>query len=302
MYADLCRRLADEPLAHEIVGTPRWQAPLQLLGALHYLALRDAIDPWTDVRRAMKEHRDELARLATRPVQTNEVQRAWLLLPCFLEVARRSGAETFDLLELGPSAGLNLLWDRYRYVYAGGGWGPADAAIELRGEERGEVPADLLTLQPRVRARVGIDLDPVDLTTDEGLLHLKSFVWADQHDRLKRLDRAAAALRQDPPDLVRGDLVELLPERLAARADDSLTVVFQTAVLGYVEEERRRAVYDAVETAGADGRLAFVSAGQPEDGSHVYWGVSVTVWPGGEREIVEHANFHGAWIEWIGSG
>ena len=295
----MCRRLAEEPLAHEIVGGHRWQAPLQLLGALHFLALRDAIDPWTDLRAILATHRKELRVLARRSVQTNEVQRSWMLLPCFLEVARRSGAETFDVLELGPSAGLNLVWDRYRYEYAQGPWGPRGAPVVLRGEERRAVPRALLELRPRVRERVGIDLKPLDLTNDEQLLHLKSFVWADQRERLERLDRAARELREDPPRLVRGDAVELLPRHLAARRDGALTLVFETAVLGYVEAERRRGVYDALAAAGAERPLAFVSAGQPADGAHTHYGISVTVWPGGERETVLHANFHGAWIEWI---
>ena len=55
-------------------------------------------------------------------MQTNEVQRAWGLLPAFLFVA---DGRPFDLLELGPSAGLNLLWDRYRFRYSSGTWGAA---------------------------------------------------------------------------------------------------------------------------------------------------------------------------------
>ena len=253
------------------------------------------------MRTTLATHHDELRTLAQRSVQTNEVQRSWMLLPCFLEVARRSGAETFDLLELGPSAGLNLVWDRYRYEYAHGTWGPPGAPVVLRGEERRAVPDVLLELQPRVRDRTGIDLEPVDLTDDEQLLHLKSFVWADQADRLERLERAARLLRSDPPRLVRGDVVELLPQYLAARSADALTVVFQTAVLGYVEGEQRRRVYDALDAAGAERPLAFVSSGQPADGTHTYYGLSVTVWPGAVREIVLHANFHGAWIDWVGA-
>jgi hypothetical protein len=108
-------------------------------------------------------------------VQTNEVQRCWMLLPCFLELARRTGFSTFDLIEFGPSAGLLLYWDRYRYRYEQGSWHDRDAPLELAGEERRPVPADLLAVQPVVRSRVGIDIEPVDVTTDEGALLLRSF-------------------------------------------------------------------------------------------------------------------------------
>ena len=70
------------------------------------------------------------------------------------------------------------------------------------------MPARLLALEPRVRGRIGVDLDPVDVTTDEGALRLRSFVWPGQEGRLERLDRAIEAVRREPPKLVRGDLVE----------------------------------------------------------------------------------------------
>jgi hypothetical protein len=296
----VCRRLAREPLVGEVLADARWDRPLQLLGALHYLALSDGLDPWRDPRPVLAERREWLRRfVAEHAVQTNEVQRSWMLLPCFLEAARRTGVEAFDLIELGPSAGLNLVWDGYRYRYAAGDWGDADSPLTLAGEERRGVPPALLALRPSVRRRVGIDIDPIDVTTDEGALLLKAFVWADQRERLERLDRAVEALRRHPPELVRGDFVDLLPAELERRSPDALTVVFQTATLGYVPAQRRQAVYAALDAAGAAGPLAFVSTGQPADRSDRHYGLSVTVWPGGDRTIVAHAGFHGQWLEWL---
>lgn len=283
-----------------ILDDARWDRPLQLLGGLHHLALSNGVDPWPDPRPLLAGRRDWLRRfVAEHGVQTNEVQRSWMLLPCFLEVARRSGAEAFDLIELGPAAGLNLVWDRYRYGYAAGEWGDARSLLRLAGEERRRVPRALLAVNASVRRRVGIDLDPIDVTADDGVLLLKAFVWADQRERLERMDRAVEALRRDPPELVRGDFVDLLPAELERRSPEALTVVFQTATLGYVPTERRKAVYEAIEAAGEAGPLAFVSTGQPVDGSDEHYGLSVTVWPEGERTIVAHAGFHGQWLEWL---
>jgi hypothetical protein len=252
------------------------------------------------VPEALVEHREALRAFVARGgVQTNEVQRSWLLLPCFLAVARATGAEAFDLVELGASAGLNLVWDRYRYGYRAGTWGQREARLKLTGEERTQVPGALLRLAPSVRSRVGVDLAPVDATTDEGARLLKSFVWPDQGWRLALLDRAIEALREDPPELVRGDLVEVLPDLLARRREGALTVVFQTAVLGYVDAERREGVYRALAAAGAAGPLAFVSTGQPNGDVHDYWGVWVQTWPGGERRLLARADFHGAWLDWL---
>jgi hypothetical protein len=222
-----------------------------------------------------------------------------MLLPCFLDVARVTGADAFDLIELGSSAGLNLVWDRYRYRYANGGWGPAEAALELGGDERGLVPRGLLALRPRVRRRIGIERDPIDVTRDEDALLLKSFVWADQHPRLDRLDRAIEALRRDPPELVRGDFVELLPDVLATTDGDGLTLVFQTASLGYGPPDARKRVGATLAEAGRNRRLAYVSSGRPLDRSDHYYGLWVTVWPGGEARVAAHAGFHGQWLEWL---
>jgi hypothetical protein len=148
-----------------------------LLAGLHYLALSEGLDPWSDPVPVLEQRREWLSRfVTTQAVQTNEVQRSWVLLPCFLEIARRTGVETFDLIELGPSAWLNLVWDRYRYRYEHGDWGDEAATLELAGEERRPVPAELLRLAPRVRQRRGIDLSPLDLTNPADTVLLKSLV------------------------------------------------------------------------------------------------------------------------------
>jgi hypothetical protein len=257
---------------------------------------------WNAIDETLVEHREFLRRIVRQQtVQTNEVQRCWMLLPCFLEIARRTHAPTFDLIELGPSAGLNLVWDQYRYRYAAGTWGPADVRLELSGEERRPIPAELIEQQPHIRSRTGIDINPIDATTDEGALLLRSFVWADQTWRLEQLDRAIASLRADPPELVKGDIADLLPRLLDARPRDSLTIVWQTAVLAYLPEERQKLVFDALRRAGDQGPLAYVAATTPSDGSETYYGMRLQMWPSdGEREDLANVDFHGAWLEWLG--
>jgi hypothetical protein len=234
--------------------------------------------------------------VATQGVQTNEVQRSWILLPLLLRVAQRNQAETFDLVELGPSAGLNLVWDRYRYEYEAGEWGREVAVLRFDGEERRPVPGQLLLLEPRVRGRIGIDRAPIDVTTADGARLLRSFVWAGQDDRMRRLDQAIEAVRADPPELVQGDYVEALPDVLAALPSDALTVVFQTASFGYIGDEGRARVREVLEEAGESRALAFISTGKPREGDD--WGLRLVYWPGGEREFAGHADFHGSWLRW----
>src|SRR5581483_2233042 len=230
-------------------------------------------------------------------VQTNEVQRTWALLPAFLAL----GHAELDLIELGPSAGLNLVWDRYRCRYEAGSWGAAGAALELQGEERLPVPASLLGRRVRVRRRRGVDRRPIDATTEEGARLLRSFVWADQDARLRRLDRAIEALRAAPPRLVAGDYVDALPELLADRVDGALVVVFQTASTIYLPAERYAALRGAL--ADAERPLAWISTrrrdemeSQLEEGFEL----ELACWPEQPPRVVARMGYHGQWLEWLG--
>jgi hypothetical protein len=296
----MCRRLAREPAVEAIVDDERWDRPLQLLGGLHYLALSEGADPWRDPVPVLHERREWLRRFLQRQsVQTNEVQRSWILLPCFLEIVRRTGSETLDLIELGSSAGLNLVWDRYGYRFEQGTWGDPDAELVLAGEERRLVPAELLNLTPSVRHRRGIDLSPLDVTRPDHALLLKSFVWADQHARLERLDRAIETLRSDPPELEQGDVVKRLPKLLDERLPGALTVVFQTAVRGYLSQKAWKRMLGTLDEAGRKFPLALVSVSRPAPGEHRYWGLWLRLWPDGEKRLLAHAGFHGQWLEWL---
>jgi hypothetical protein len=166
----------------------------------------------------------------------------------------------------------------------------------FEGEERRPIPGELLDRRPTVRARIGIDRAPIDVRSEAGARLLRSFVWAGQDERLRRLDQAIEAVRADPPELVRGDYVEELPAVLAGLPDHGLTVVFQTASFGYIGDEGRARVRDVLEEAGRSRRLAFISTGKPRDGED--WGLRIVYWPGGEREFAGHADFHGTWLHW----
>ena len=305
MYARLARRCAEEPFIEELVVDWSWDVPLRLFGGVHYLVLA-GIEPdalsgtWDDFRAALEAERDFLSRfVAEQGVQTNEVQRCFALLPAFLTLAREHGAEPLDLLELGPSAGLNLLWDRYAYSYARGGWG--SSRLVLGGEERRPVPARVLATEAAVGRRRGIDLNPVDVTTEHGARLLRAFIWPGRKERAARLDKAIAILRDDPPELVRGDYVELLPAFLAERSDEALTVVFQTASTGYIGSERRAELRSLLEEAGRDGPLGWVStraAEERQESRDDSYELEVALWPGGERRFLLRCDFHGNWVEW----
>jgi hypothetical protein len=228
-------------------------------------------------------------------VQTNEVARAWALLPGVLSAS----VERIDLVELGASAGLLLALDRYGYRYRAGTWGNGGGPL-LTGEDRKGPPAALLARGLEVVRRRGIDRDPVDVTSANGERLLEAFVWPDQHERRERLHEAIAAVRADPPELVRGDYVELLPSLLRDRRADALAVVMTSVSTVYLGEERYQALVAALAQAGRDAPLAWVSlegARRGSDSGDAF--LELTVWPGGETRRLARVDHHAAWLDWL---
>ena len=260
-----------------------------MLGALHYLVL-GGVAAWDEIGEALVTDAELLRRFtAEQKVQTNEVQRAWALLPGFLTIA---DGRPLDLLELGPSAGLNLVWDRYGYRYSTGAWGDAD--LVLTGDDRIPPPAELLAREVEVVRRRGVDLNPVDATSEHGARLLQAFVWADQAERLDRLRRAIEVLRADPPELIAGDYVESLPTLLADRLPGAQPIVFQTASTIYLAEGDLARLHAALEEASRVEPLSFLSSGIHDEG----FALDLERYPGGAIERLAVFDFHGAWLEW----
>ena len=301
LYAALSRSLADDPMVAAIAGDhePLWEAPLRLFAGVHYLELSGVVQhPWGKLRGVLEANRDWLAKfVAEHPVQTNEVQRCWGLLPGFLTVADE---RPLDLVELGPSAGLNLYWDRYRYRYGERTWGSRDAPLELSGEAEGGPPPGLLGVQVAVRRRTGIDRRPVDATTDHGARLLEAFVWADQTERLERVRKAIEIVRAEPPRLMEGDFVEVLPALLAERDLDALTVVFHSVSTVYLRDDERARLRETIESEGQHGSLAWVSFEFTHDEGIGYEGFALDVqsWAG-ERRRLALLDGHANRMEWV---
>ena len=142
------------------------------------------------------------------------------------------------LLEVGASAGLTLLPDRYSYDYAGHRiTGPDPRAPVLRCEPRGPVP--LPDRVPAVCWRAGLDLNPLDVTSDADMHWLGCLLWPGETGREQRLAGAIAVARRDPAVVHRGDLLTDLPA-LARQAPSGATlVIYHSAVLGYLSAAER---------------------------------------------------------------
>lgn len=171
-------------------------------------------DPYEEFRSFVFEHSERLVELLrTKTTQTNEVGRCAALLPALCAIDG-----PVSLVEVGTSAGLQLLMDRYAYDYGSAG-SVGESSLVLRAEARGGVPVpDRL---PEVVFRKGIDIAPVDVRDAEQVRWLEACVWADNEDRLTTLRAAIEIARADPPEIVQGDLVDeierVLDEALRGR-------------------------------------------------------------------------------------
>jgi hypothetical protein len=237
---------------------------LRLLAAVHRLVLEDAVpdlaqrypstggdgDPaaaWPLFRDALARRRDEIRGFMRGGCQTNEVGRSAALLGGFLEVAHRTG-KPLRILEIGASAGLNLRWDRYRYESADGAWG--DPTSRVRFDHAFEA-APPMNRPAEVVERKGCDINPIDATSEEGALTLRSFVWADQLARLALLDGAIEIARSMPVEVERLDAASFLERELAVRRPDVATVVYHSVFWQYVSEPDRERIRETLSRPGA---------------------------------------------------
>jgi hypothetical protein len=287
--------------------------PLRIAGCLHALVLEgtdsllsiaypparsddDAL--WAAVVRAFEAHADFiLERLKSAP-QTNEVRRSGALLPGFLTLAQTFG-KPLVVSEVGASAGLNLQWDRYRYTLGDTAWGDPDSPVLISPEWRG-VTAPRAELN--VGGRAGCDLNPVDASDTEQRLRMLSYIWADQADRLARTRSALDLAARHQLHIERADAIDWLKTRLAESFAGSTHVVFNTIAWQYLpaalQEEGEKLIAEAGERATPDAplaRLQLEADGKP-DGA----GLTLQVWPSGEKQEVGRADFHGRWVDWKG--
>nr|MBA3367715.1 DUF2332 domain-containing protein [Geodermatophilaceae bacterium] len=221
-------------------------------------------DPYVDFRDFVLGRRSEISELlATRSTQTNEIGRCSVLRPAWAVVVEEVRAP-LGLIELGTSAGLNLLVDRWAYSYSPEGprFGDPDQDVLVEAQSRGArlpAPGSL-----PIGSRVGIDLQPIDVRDEEAVRWLLACVWPEQLGRFQRLQAAIEVARTDPPRLVAGDLVETLPSIVAELSGDEHLAVQNSWVLNYLPAQSRQRLVNVLDELGSARDLSWVSIESPE--------------------------------------
>jgi hypothetical protein len=228
--------------------------------------------------------------ILARSTQTNEPARCAVLLPALAMLP-----QPIALIEVGASAGLTLLFDRYSYDYAGHFLPGRDpGAPTLRCEPRGPVP--LPSRVPEIAWRAGLDLNPLDVTSDEDVRWLSCLVWPGEGDRAQRLAAAIATARRDPPVVHRGDLLSDLPG-LASQVPEGLhLVIYNCSVLYQVTPDQRERFAATVRGLNASW---LTSEGPGMVRGTDRFGPELQCVVTRDGDAIGRADGHGAWVEWL---
>lgn len=300
-----------------------------LLGSVHYLLLggqdhpladqypsvrpnaRPSGDPFPLFREFCLTFEKQLVPLIeTRVTNTNEVARSATLYPAFDFIARETG-EPLHLIEIGPSAGFNLNWDRYRYSFMRDGKpvlerGPQKSRLHLTPELRGDREPPLGEVLPDVANRIGLELNPVDLNKPEDRLWLKALTWPEHTQRFARLDGAIAEALAHPQRIWSGDALALLPDALGELPPYGAVVVYHSHVTYQFSDAMRARLNETLMQRSRNRPVYRVSIewdGQflkPNEGNYP---INVGLYENGNEpniRTVAFADPHGAWIEWKG--
>lgn len=194
-----------------------------------------------------------MARRRRPPAETG---RATVLHPLVAEAAHRVGADAVGLVDVGCSSGFNLLVDRVAVTYSAGlVLGDPSSPVQLEATVVGERPVPGWAV-PAVVARVGVDREPVDVTDPDDVAWLR----AGEAEQPERLDAAIALAAAEPPLLLRGDPIDLLPEAVGRVPAGALPVVTTTWALARYSVEARLRFLQHLDAVGAGRTVAWVSA------------------------------------------
>ncbi|HVC68809.1 MAG TPA: DUF2332 domain-containing protein [Acidimicrobiales bacterium] len=302
------------------VPLPAGQAPaLRLLAALHRLVLSGEAPElagyypsmggnappegaWEVAERTLRAHAQEIGAVLRRGVQTNEPGRSAVLFGVLLWVADRY-RRPVRLLEIGASAGLNLLAENFAYRSSGALLGDPDSALVFEGPWVSTPVDDPADAQQHltVLERRGCDIAPIDATSRDGQLALLSYIWPDEPKRLARMRAALEVAEQHPPVVDDAPASPWLRKVLADRQPSTVQLVWQSVFAQYLTSEDRDELSVTMEAAGAqateDVPLVWARM-EPSTDPLKGFGVSAICWPGGEETLLARSGDHGPPVRW----
>jgi hypothetical protein len=164
---------------------------------------------------------------------------------------------------------------------------------------------------PEVVARVGVDLDPLDVTDANDARWLRACLSPDQPVQAARLEAEIATSATNPPLLLQGDAIEVLPDAFARIPEDALPVVTTTWTLSRFPLENRLRFLHRLDAAAAGRAVAWVSVegvgvapaiptlGDRHASGHSIIGLAVFDRSVLHAEAVGRCWSQGRWLAWL---
>ena len=287
--------------------------PLRIAGGLHWLHLSGAEPRLAPVYSGEVTDQEMVNAIVTsvaaawdaklvpwldHPPQTNEAGRSSGIMAGLLWLSLCVEPK-FEMNEIGASAGVNTMMERYRYDLGGVEVGPANSPMHLKPEWRGSSPP---AGKVEIVAIRGCDVAPVDLSDAAEALRLKAYVWADAQERMVRIDAAAGLAAEKPPLLEPKDAGTFVDECVEAPQESGVTrVLYHSVMWQYLPEATRTSITAAMEQAGsratAERPLAWIRL--ETNRATFRHELSIRYWPGGKEPVtLSEAHPHGAWLIW----
>ena len=318
LYLRLSRGITrDRDLLNLASRSPDGGDPNLFLGAVHFLLLKGVkhrlrnyypslspvqppSDPVPAFRSFCLEHASEILRLLrTRSVQTNEVGRCSALFPALHVVSKMGNDKPLVVLDLGTSAGLNLMWDCYEYDYGlARRYGDENASVRLRCRLVGTVTPSLAPDSPTVASRTGVDIHPVNLTSPNDVLWLRALVWPENVEREKMLLKAVRVVRQHNPRTIKGDMIRALPRLLEDLPLEGTAAVICSFVLRQLSLSSRERFFQILRLHSWN-RTLFLIVLDSLDKSFAT--LHLIIFRTGEitRITLAECDYHGTWLRWL---
>ena len=290
--------------------------PLRVAGGLHWLQLtgkdvrlravyagdvtdQDAVD--AAVLAVVRAHDAALLDWFDSPPQTNEAGRSASFMAGLAWLNGRVGSR-FEMNELGASAGINTMMDRYAYALGGVHFGPAASPMRIAPAWRGPPPPSAPVEIVRIR---GCDQAPINLADPAAALRVKAYVWPENSERLARMDAAIALASEQAPELAKADAADWVDELLAQPQPAGIArVIHHSIVWQYIPPDRQARITAAIEAAGARASADRPLAWMRLETNRATFRHELTIrcWPGnGEPALLAEAQAHGAWVDWFGA-
>ena len=254
---------------------------------------------WNAIAASISADDAEMTAFLDSPPQTNEVARSAVLLGGFLTIAE-AVRRPLALYELGASAGLNLLFDRYAYdLDDGRRWGDMTSPVRISCAWKGRTPS--LATPLTIASRAAVDLRPVDARSTDDRERMLAYIWPEQTERLRRIEPALDMVASSGLVVEQGDALAWLKNVMAGPPPDGVCrVAYHSVFFQYLPPELRKALHQEIiaigERATAAAPLAWLSMEAGED--RMSCELRLTIWPGAERRTLAQVDWHGRWATW----